>query len=112
MPLLEPTAGGVLAFGLGQTIVLGGAAGGAALPGLLAATCIGFGDGTGFAGTAEAGPEAAIGWVDGAGIGCAVAILAGAAGAGDFGRPGTGATGGGTAVTPCDGAAGAVIATA
>lgn len=36
-PLVEPTAGGVLASGLGQTILFGSAAGGA---GLLAATCV------------------------------------------------------------------------
>ena len=82
-PLVEPTAGGVLAFGLGQTILLGAAAGGL---GLLVATCValaGIGDIVGAAGAGAAGV-----WAGAVGIGCAAAIFAGGAGTAVIGAAG------------------------
>lgn len=105
-PIVEPMGGGAVAFGLGQTILLGAAAGGARLPDALAATCIGLTDGAG-----RAAAAGAAGGPDVAGIGCAAAILAAAAGIGGFGPAGTGATGDATAAGPCEGAGGTVIAT-
>jgi hypothetical protein len=77
-PLVEPTAGGVLAFGLGQTILLGAAAGGGGV-GLLAATCVALADIGDIAGAVGAGA---------AGIGCAAAIFAGGAGTAVIGGAG------------------------
>ena len=78
-PLVEPTAGGVLAFGLGQTILLGAAAGGL---GLLVATCLalaGIGDIVGAAGAAGVWAGA---------VGCAAAIFAAGAGTAVIGAAG------------------------
>lgn len=105
-PLVDPMGGGAVAFGLGHTILLGAAAGGA---GVLAATCIGLADGVGCVAAAEAEPAAAVGGPDAAGTGCATAILDGTAGTGGSGAAGTGATGDATAIAFCGGADGAMI---
>ena len=83
-PLVEPTAGGVLAFGLGQTILLGAAAGGV---GLFVATCValaGIGDHcrSGWGGCRRRLGGAAVG------IGWAAAIFAAGAGTAVIGAAG------------------------
>jgi hypothetical protein len=84
-PLVGPTAGGVLAFGLGQTILLGAAAGEGGV-GLLAATCVALADIGDIVGAVGAGAAGV--WTGVVGVGCAAAIFAGGAGTAVIGGAG------------------------